>query len=55
MIRCSIRTTVRYTPTRMAKIRTTTIIVKFKNLVISCVDQDVEQLEPSYATDESIN
>ena len=29
--------------------------VKFKNLIVPCVDQDVWQLETSYATDRSIN
>ena len=29
--------------------------LKFKNLIVPCVDQDVWQLETSYATDRSIN
>lgn len=29
--------------------------VKFKNIIVPCVDQDAQQLETSYATDRSIN
>lgn len=43
----------RYTQTKMGKIRSRR--VKFKNIIVPCVDQDAQQLETSYATDRSIN
>lgn len=51
----TIGTTMRFTSTRMAKMKTepTTITAKFKSLITPCVDQGGRPLVHSDATDES--